>query len=297
MRKNELCSASCLMNDGERMVLGRTEKFGGGTTIVIWDVLGNEPLRHIKYDGCVGFADQIGYLNLSKDNRYVIAGFQNSLDQNANFIAFDLTVNDFNAIPPKVLALNAQAEVTAVLENQETVTGTRAGELIVWSMRTGKALRQLVSPSREGFGQTAHQGEVKDVAVSKDGQFLVSASADRTLKVWSLESEKHLRTLTGHNDEVWCCTISNDNELIASGSRDCTIRLWRLEDGAPVAAINSGVDVFKVLLSNNKKTVVALADKYGARKLIMLQIVRTKVRSAAGSRATSPFISEDHHRY
>jgi len=79
------------------------------------------------------------------------------------------------------------------------------------------------------------------------------------------------------------------------------MRLWRLDDGVPVAAIDAGVDVFKVLLSNNKKTVVALADKYGARKLVMLQIVRTKVRSAAGSRtgsrATSPFVVDDFHRY
>ena len=74
-----------------------------------------------------------------------------------------------------------------------------------------------------------------------------------------------------------------------SGSRDNTIRLWRLDDGTPVAAINAGVDVFKVLLSNNKKTVVALADKFAARKLIMLQVVRTKTKMTVGSRATSPW--------
>lgn len=202
MRRNELCTASCLMGDGERIILGRTEKFGGGTTIIIWDVLGNEPLRHIKYDGCVGFADPITYLNLSKDNRYVIAGFQNSYDQKANFISFDLTVNDFNSIPPTMIAFDANVDVTAILDNQEVVTGTRAGELIIWSMRTGKQLRQLVSPSRDAFSQTAHQREVTDVCATRDGQFLVSSSADATLKVWSLESEKLLRTLSGHKDEV-----------------------------------------------------------------------------------------------
>jgi hypothetical protein len=86
--------------------------------------------------------------------------------------------------------------------------------------------------------------------------------------------------------------MSNDGELIASGSRDRTMRLWRTNDGAQVAAINAGVDVFRVLLSNNKKTVVALADKSGARKLIMLQVVRTKTKSTsdAASRATSPAV-------
>jgi len=57
-----------------------------------------------------------------------------------------------------------------------------------------------------------------------------------------------------------------------SGSRDRTIRLWRMQDGVAVAAINAGVDVFRVLLSNNKKTIVALADRGASRKLIMLKV-------------------------
>ena len=80
-----------------------------------------------------------------------------------------------------------------------------------------------------------------------------------------------------------------------SGSRDNTIRLWRLENGSPVAAINAGVDVFKVLLSNNKKTVVALADKYAARKLIMLQVVRSKTKMTVGSRPTSPWTPDSRY--
>jgi len=66
MRKNELCTASAMMSDGERMVLGRTEKFGGGTTIIVWDVLGNEPIRQIKCDASVGFADHVSFITPSK---------------------------------------------------------------------------------------------------------------------------------------------------------------------------------------------------------------------------------------
>jgi len=58
--------------------------------------------------------------------------------------------------------------------------------------------------------------------------------------------------------------------------------MWRVADGTAVAAIDAGVDVFRVLISNNKKTVVALADKYAARKLIMLQVVRRKTRTTSG---------------
>ena len=112
---------------------------------MIWDILANEPVRKLRYDGSVGFADYISYLNVSMDNRYVIAGFQNSYDGNANFIIFDLTVDDYTNIEPKIIALDACAECTAILPNHEAVTGTRQGELVIWSMRTALSVLNMES--------------------------------------------------------------------------------------------------------------------------------------------------------
>jgi len=61
---------------------------------------------------------------------------QNSFDGNANFIIFDLSEHDVTG--PKVLTLAAAVEVTVIIDNQQAVTGTFAGELIVWSLKTGK---------------------------------------------------------------------------------------------------------------------------------------------------------------
>ena len=171
--------------------------------------MGNQAVRQMRYDASIGFADSISYLNLSRDNRYVIAGFHNSFDGNANFIVFDMSVHTNNIVDPKILALDATAECTAVLDNHEAVTGTRKGELLIWSMKTGKALRQLISASgyntlnRMGMpSAAAHAAEIKAVDVSHDGKYLVSASADSTIKVWDLETEKLVHTLRGHTDEV-----------------------------------------------------------------------------------------------
>lgn len=66
--------------------------------------------------------------------------------------------------------------------------------------------RQLTSGDATMLGHggmpAAHDREVKEVALSDDGKFLASASVDRTVKVWNMDSESLLHTLHGHNDEV-----------------------------------------------------------------------------------------------
>ncbi|KAH9500063.1 hypothetical protein Btru_076507 [Bulinus truncatus] len=274
MAQQEICSALTVMSDNDKVVFARSDKFGGGTNIVVWDLLGNQPIKEMRYDAPVGNNDYINYISLSQNDRYVVAGFNNTFDNYAEFVIFDMTLTSYNISDPNILRLNAAPECTAILPHDEAVTGLRNGDLVVWSLRTGQPSRQLFSSN----GKHAHMREVKAVARSQDNKYLVSASVDGTLKVWDLETERHLNTLSGHNDEVWCACISSDNEIVVSGSRDGTIRLWRLKSGQEICAFNAGVDVFYITMSNDKGTIVALGDKFGARKLIMLQVVRSKVK-------------------
>ncbi|MGL5806129.1 MAG: WD40 repeat domain-containing protein, partial [Xenococcaceae cyanobacterium] len=73
-----------------------------------------------------------------------------------------------------------------------------------------------------------HQERVTSIAFSPDGQYLVSASADRTVKIWQLNREypsqtQILRTLDGHQDWVTCVAFSPDGQYIASASRDRSV--------------------------------------------------------------------------
>lgn len=54
----------------------------------------------------------------------------------------------------------------------------------------------------QGGMPAAHDKDVKEVSLSEDGKYLASASADRTVKIWNMDSESLLHTLHGHNDEV-----------------------------------------------------------------------------------------------
>jgi CHAT domain/WD domain, G-beta repeat len=73
---------------------------------------------------------------------------------------------------------------------------------------------------------TGHAHSVWSVAVSPDGQTLVSGSQDKTIKVWELSTGKLIRTLTGHEGRVWSVAVSPDGQTLVSGSSDRTIKVW-----------------------------------------------------------------------
>ena len=73
---------------------------------------------------------------------------------------------------------------------------------------------------------TGHTAVVSSVAISADGQTLVSGSFDKTIKVWNLSTGQEVRTLTGHIAYVYSVAISADGQTLASGSDDKTIKVW-----------------------------------------------------------------------
>ncbi len=76
-----------------------------------------------------------------------------------------------------------------------------------------------------------HAGWVNAVAVTPDGQRAISASHDRTLKVWNLASGRELRTLKGHADDVEGVAVTPDGRLAVSASQDKTLKMWELGSG------------------------------------------------------------------
>ncbi|MEH2082163.1 MAG: hypothetical protein V7K89_19960 [Nostoc sp.] len=79
----------------------------------------------------------------------------------------------------------------------------------------------------------AHLSEVLSLAISPDGQTLVSGGADRTIKLWNLTTgtKKIPHILEGHAGRIWCIAISPDGKKIASASADYTVKIWNLQTG------------------------------------------------------------------
>jgi len=76
--------------------------------------------------------------------------------------------------------------------------------------------------------------------------------------------------------QVTSCVWSTDGELVISGSMDCTIRVWRPLTGLALAVCDAGLTLQRVLVADNKQTIVALAGDVIAPKLVMLHVTRTR---------------------
>jgi WD40 repeat protein len=63
---------------------------------------------------------------------------------------------------------------------------------------------------------------------------LITASADKTVRVWNADSGAAVRTLNGLNDQVFALAISPDGNLVAAGSYAGEVSIWKVADGAVV---------------------------------------------------------------
>ncbi|MEQ1714098.1 MAG: WD40 repeat domain-containing protein, partial [Hyphomicrobium sp.] len=71
-----------------------------------------------------------------------------------------------------------------------------------------------------------HESAAQAVAFSRHRRLLASGSADKTVKLWNLETLDLERTYRGHSDFVTALAFSPDGKTLASASLDGSIRLW-----------------------------------------------------------------------
>ncbi|KAG2242575.1 hypothetical protein Bca52824_095586 [Brassica carinata] len=72
-----------------------------------------------------------------------------------------------------------------------------------------------------------HAKSVYQISWSADSRMLLSCSADSTLKVWDISTKKLKHNLSGHRAEVYAVDWSPDGEKVASGGADKALKLWR----------------------------------------------------------------------
>lgn len=97
-------------------------------------------------------------------------------------------------------------------------------KVTLWDAATPSAPVQIID---------AHQNAAQAVAyvTTERGPRLASGGADRTVKLWNLDTLDRVRTYRGHKDYITALAFSPDGKLLASASLDGNIRLWSTGSG------------------------------------------------------------------
>jgi WD40 repeat protein len=88
------------------------------------------------------------------------------------------------------------------------------------------ALAAAVSQANWRFALGGHDGIVVSAAFSPDGSRIVTASVDKTARIWDAASAKEIAVLRGHDDTVNSAAFSPDGSRIVTASDDKTARIW-----------------------------------------------------------------------
>ena len=71
-----------------------------------------------------------------------------------------------------------------------------------------------------------HSDSVNSAAFCPDGSVIITASADKTAKIWDTSNFELLATLEGHSGAVNSASFSPDDRLIVTASSDGTVKVW-----------------------------------------------------------------------
>jgi len=115
-----------------------------------------------------------------------------------------------------------------------------------------------------------HQGKINSVALAADRRHAVSASDDKTLRLWDLTSGKEVRTISGDDEggQFKSVALTPDSASAFSGSFNGAVRLWDLrKDEKPRDFPGHTQPVYAVAISPDGKTALsgggALIEKDG----------------------------------
>ncbi len=76
-----------------------------------------------------------------------------------------------------------------------------------------------------------HAEAVETVAIAGNGQFIISGSQDKTLRLWEISTGRCTHIFRGHSGYITDVALSPDGQFAVSASRDHTLRVWRIASG------------------------------------------------------------------
>lgn len=168
-----------------------------------------------------------------------------------------------------VLGEEGNAEIKAVaLVNEESkvMTVHSDGTLCKWDLETEVKEKCInMEKSDDVAGEEIQivqiggsQEKCLSAAFSSDGKFAVWGNVDYTVRIWSLDEGKEVRSLKGHTNSIVSLAVSAYGHYIISGSCDHSMKIWSFEENKELYTL-TGHNGFisSVVLSADERYIVS----------------------------------------
>ena len=120
-------------------------------------------------------------------------------------------------------------DVVFTPDSRHVIVSSQKKKAQLWSISTGKLIRTYEAPMS---GRTR-------IALSPDGQLLLTHYGGESIILWETETGNRLREYTGRLDSINAVAFSPDGRRFVTGSGDGTARIWDVATGDELARLMS----------------------------------------------------------
>ena len=201
-------AAVAVFPDGRRAVSGSDDG-----TVGYWDLAVGRPVSRWR-----GHQGKVAAVAVAPDGSFVASG---GWDRGLRL--WDPATGDGRLLEGHAAAINAVAIVPG---GRLIASGDHDGHILLWTVPEGRLLDVIAG---DGFAVNA-------LRFTAEGR-LLSASADRTVRLWDVTTRRELLRYEGSDEPLVSLALSLDGAIVAAGGAGGTIMLWRSGDGAFIRAV------------------------------------------------------------
>jgi uncharacterized delta-60 repeat protein len=131
-------------------------------------------------------------------------------------------------------------------------------------LQADQALRRYLALAALPVTRMEHGGDVWSIDFSPDGNYVVSGSHDKTVRIWETTTGREVARMN-HDDRVTSVAFSPDGLYVVSGSEDKTARVWDADTGLEVSRMNFDNRVASVTFRSDGRFVLSGSNDGTAR--------------------------------